>query len=67
MGCGCKKNKSKMTETKRTVSSKNSPQFGVAKKDLDMLEEKIPGLAVVKLTETDLKKLINKVLDKTND
>ena len=54
MGCGCKKNKSKLNETKRTVSSKKSPQFGVAKKK------------VVKLTESDLKNLINKVIDKTN-
>ena len=53
MGCGCKKNKSKLNETKRTVSSKKSPQFGVSKDK------------VVKLTESDLKKLINKVIDKT--
>ena len=51
MGCNCKKNKSKLT--KRTVSSKKSPQFGVSKDK------------VVKLTESDLKNLINKVIDKT--
>jgi hypothetical protein len=56
MGCGCKKNKSKLNETKRVVPSKKSPQFGVTKE-----KEK-----VIKLTESDLKNLINKVIDKTN-
>ena len=52
----CKKNKSKLNETKRVVPSKKSPQFGVTKE-----KEK-----VIKLTESDLKNLINKVIDKTN-
>ena len=54
MGCNCKKNKSKLSETKRTVSSKKSPQFGVSKDK------------VVKLTESDLKNLINTNFGKGN-